>query len=705
MTAFRNSRARLMGAALAALALVQAPSVLAHPAPFTIDQVMGAPYPSSLTAAPRGRGVAWVFESRGVRNIWVADADSGTKGRQVTTFTGDDGYDIGDVAWSADAKWIAFSRGQTLEDDQPANVASSPAGPIGREIWITATSGGGAHKVGSGHSASFSPDGTKLVFCDKGHLFLASATGQAADKPLITDTGAIGQIAWSPDGRRLAFVSRRRAHALVGIYDFAANTIVWASPSLDHDASPVFSPDGSKVAFIRVANEKSLDFVTRRSAQPWSIWEADSATGQGGRVWRSDEGMGSAFHQTLSQRNLFWTAHDQLVFPWEKTGWVQLYAVPARGGPARALTSGAFEVAHMTISPDRARIVYSSNQDDIDRAHVWTIDPDGGAPVRVSSDTSIESAPQTTDDGAIFALQSDGTMPLTPVILTDHQWRPLAPEAVPASFPSAKLVAPQTVTFAAKDGQLVHAQIFLPKGDASRGPHPAILFFHGGPERQMLLGFHPMDAYNWMYSENEFLAAQGYIVLSVNYRGGIGYGMEYREAKSFGPDGGSEVNDLLGAVSYLQSRPDVDAHRLGIWGASYGGLMTALGLSRASDSIAAGVDYAGLYDWSTFLASIGDPIEDPDAIKRAVASSPVGQIDKWKSPVLIVQADDDRNVPMRQASDLIEDLRSRNIPHDEIAIPNEVHDLTRYASWMLLFNATSDYFEKHLENLPASPAR
>ena len=257
---------------------------------------------------------------------------------------------------------------------------------------------------------------------------------------------------------------------------------------------------------------------------------------------------------------------------------------------------------------------------------------------------------------------------------------------------------PQAVTFTAKDGQETHGQLFLPRESSSK-PHPAILFFHGGPRRQMLLGFNAMGAYSWMYAMNEYFVAEGYIVLSVNYRGGIGYGRDYREAENFGPGGGSELNDLLGAISFLQGRKDVDSHRLGIWGGSYGGLMTALGLARASDALVAGVDYAGLYNWSTFLSSVGEPIEGAEANQRAVDSSPIATIEKWRSPVLVVQADDDRNVPSQQATELIEGLRSHNIEHDEFVIPNEIHDLARYSSWMRLFSAADAYFEKHLERL------
>jgi dipeptidyl aminopeptidase/acylaminoacyl peptidase len=94
---------------------------------------------------------------------------------------------------------------------------------------------------------------------------------------------------------------------------------------------------------------------------------------------------------------------------------------------------------------------------------------------------------------------------------------------------------------------------------------------------------------------------------------------------------------------------------------------------------------------------VGAPIEGAEANQRAVDSSPIATIEKWRSPVLVVQADDDRNVPSQQATELIEGLRSHNIEHDEIVIPNEIHDLARYSSWMRLFNAADAYFEKHLE--------
>ena len=509
-------------------------------------------------------------------------------------------------------------------------------------------------------------------------------------------------------------MSHRGNHSLIGVYDFVERTIVWLSPSLDYDSSPAFSPDGERIAFLAEKTPSAFtpsafpSFFSHRSGRPWSIWTADVKTGQGRRVWMADAGPGSVFWPTLSATNdaasatnLFWTHHDDLVFPWEKSGWLHLYAVPVQGGAARALTAGKFEVTHVVFSRDRKRLVYSSTEDDTDRMHIWTVDAEHGSAVRAAQSHAIEDFPQIGADGTLFALQSDGNQPVHPVVLSaGGQWRRLAPEAIPSSFPSSKLVMPQAVTFTAKDGQETHALLFIPRETSSK-PHPAILFFHGGPQRQMLLGFDPKRDYSWIYAFNQYLVAEGYIVLSVNYRGGTGYGLDYREADNLGPGGSSELNDLLGAITYLRGRQDVDSRRLGIWGGSYGGLMTALGLARASDALAAGVDYAGIHNWSTFLSSVGAPINGADANRRAVESSPIATIDQWHSPVLLVQADDDRNVPSQQAAELIEGLRSHNIDHDVVMIPNEIHDMARYASWMRLFNAADVYFDRHLDKRSA----
>jgi dipeptidyl aminopeptidase/acylaminoacyl peptidase len=224
--------------------------------------------------------------------------------------------------------------------------------------------------------------------------------------------------------------------------------------------------------------------------------------------------------------------------------------------------------------------------------------------------------------------------------------------------------------------------------------HPALVFFHGGSRREMLLGYHYMDYYSNAYAMNQYLASLGYIVLSVNYRSGIGYGLNFREAINYGPGGASEYNDVQGAGLYMRSRPDVDAARIGAWGGSYGGYLTALALARSSDLFAAGVDFHGVHDWAARLSQMGATI-DPAVARVAFESSPLASVKTWKSPVLLIQGDDDRNVAFSQTVRMAAALRTQGVEFEEHVFPDEIHGFLMHRSWVTAYGLTSDFFGKH----------
>jgi dipeptidyl aminopeptidase/acylaminoacyl peptidase len=225
------------------------------------------------------------------------------------------------------------------------------------------------------------------------------------------------------------------------------------------------------------------------------------------------------------------------------------------------------------------------------------------------------------------------------------------------------------------------------------------VFFHGGSRRQMLLGWHYMDYYSNAYAMNQYLASLGFIVLSVNYRSGIGYGLDFREALNYGAAGASEFNDVMGAGLYLRGRADVDSAHIGVWGGSYGGYLTAMALAKASDLFAAGVDMHGVHDWNLELKNWQadfNPNADPNAARIAWESSPLAYVKDWKSPVLLIQGDDDRNVQFANTVRLAAALRAQGTPFEEHVFPDEIHGFLLHRDWLTAYTMSADFFQRHL---------
>ncbi|MFQ5570376.1 MAG: S9 family peptidase [Rhodothermales bacterium] len=670
---------------------------------FTLEQVMGAPFPSSLTAAPTGGKIAWVHNARGARNIWVAEPPA-YRGRPLTNYPEDDGQDLGSLAWTPDGHTLVYVRGGSANrQGENPNPTSNPAG-VEQALWRISADGGEPTQIGPGSNPSISPRGDGLAFRRRGTIYWAPLDGDDEPVQLFEARGGAGSLRWSPDGSKLAFASGRGTHSFIGVYDMDAETLAFLAPSVDRDGSPVWSPDGSKLAFIRIpASSERTIFQPRRRARPWSIMVADVATGRSQTVWTAKEGVGSAFRGVVAVNQLLWGADDHIVFPWERDGWTHLYSVRASGGEATLLTPGTFEVEQVALSPDRSEVLFNSNQDDIDRRHLWRVPVTGGPPIAVTQGTGIEWAPTMTGDGQALAFLRSGarTPAHAAIIIGSEEARALAPGTIPSDFPEEALVEPQPVTFTAADGKAVPGQLFLPPDLQPGERRPALLFFHGGSRRQMLLGWHYRGYYNNAYALNQYLASRGYIVLSVNYRSGIGYGMEFREALNYGASGASEFYDVLGAGLYLRNRPDVDPGRIGLWGGSYGGYLTALGLARASDLFAAGVDFHGVHDWNVgiqnFIPSY-NTLEVPEAARLAFASSPMASVDSWRSPVLLIHGDDDRNVAFKETVTLVEALRKRGVEYEYLVFPDEVHGFLTHRRWLEAYHATADFFDRKLKN-------
>jgi dipeptidyl aminopeptidase/acylaminoacyl peptidase len=665
------STRRSLVQSVAALSLLAAgPRIIsAQRSPLTLEQVMSAPFSSDLVAARTGNTVGWITNERGVRNVWVATGPS-WQARALTSYRDDDGQEIEALTFTSDGRSVIYVRGGGVNREGERHNPSLIAGGAEQEIWIVRLSG-------------------------------------ETEKPaqLTKLRGGPSNLRWSPDGKRLAFVSNRERHSFIGMWDFSSKSLHYIDPSTDQDAGPVWSPDGKSIAFMRTPSRVSdLIFVPERESPiPWSIRIADPSTGGSREVWQARKGRGSVFREIVSEDQLFWSPNgDRIAFPWEADGWTHLYSVPTSGGTAALLTPGEFEVEHVSVSPDGRTLVYASNEGDIDRRHIWKVAIDGSAkPVALTSGKGIEWSPVAASDGqTTLVLHSDARLPARVAVATGQTLRDLVPTAVPADFPSSALVEPTQVILRAADGTSVHAQLFLPPNAKAGERRPAAIFFHGGSRRQMLLGWHYMYYYANAYAMNQYLASRGYVVLSVNYRSGIGYGLDFREALKYGAAGASEYQDVVAAGKYIRGRTDVDPSRVALWGGSYGGYLTAMGLARNSDMFAAGVDIHGVHDWNSEIPNFVpayDSLRYATESALAYRSSPLASISGWRSPVLLIHGDDDRNVPFTESITLAYELRKRGVPVEQLIFPDEVHDFLLWRNWVSAYRAAHEFLGRRLK--------
>jgi len=736
-------------------------------APPTIEQFLAPGTPIEIASAKKADRIAWTAYEHGLRNVYTAAAPAFAPVR-LTSVAKDDGVELSDISISDDGGVVVFVRGTTPNrEGWIANPTADPAGAQ-RTIWAVRTTGGGAWKLGEGTTPALSPDGRTVLFAKEGQIYRYGISPMNAERPLdrrqaapersraaapfVKAWGTNGTPVWSPDGTKFAFVSNRVDHSFVAVYDVRTRAITFLSPSVDHDTSPTWSPDGRRVAFIRrpgtpfglqahqgagsIGNPDGPAYnpltalrnggrgrrgesgrgsgrgergdTPRDDKRPGlydaafaggytlSFWVADAASGEGREFWRS----GKDEKEFTTVNAIRWADADHVVFEAEPQEWTRWYSVRVTPEPSDArpteLTPGDGAVEQTALSADGRWLFYATNAGDIERRHIWKVQTAGGAAEPLTRGETIETYPAALASGRQVA------------VLGGDAKRPFGVGLVPASggaakyiypslaaFPMDAEVVPQLVLTKAADGLEIHNQLFLPQGLRPGEKRAAIVFVHGGPVRQMLLGYHYMHFYHIAYAVNQWLASRGFVVLSVNYRSGIGYGKSFRLAANTGGRGNAEYQDVVAGGKYLQSRPDVDRNRIGIWGLSYGGVLTSQALARNSDIFKAGVDLAGVHLWGRSL----------DSDNVSYKASTISAIDTWKSPVLLVHGDDDRNVQFSQTTGLVQLLRAHNVPYELIVFTDDTHEPLLHKRYLYAFNRLEEFLGRFLNgNAPRSTA-
>ena len=662
----------------------------------TIESLIDIKHPSLPAWSPDAAQVAFVWERAGVGNLWRIAGMNGRleAPRALTSF---DEAHIDSVFWSQDGRVIYFLRLGDLWQVSP-DGASQPV-----RVWTTDE---------AEDDVTPSPDGTRVAFVrggspnviswqrTKGDLWIRSLA-DGRETQLTGGPEVISSPAWSPDGRRMAFLQttiepRQEAPAYSGakilytrvdhlravpaIVSTAGGAVTTFPPSPGWDTAAAWL-DASKLLLQRV----STDGRTR------DILVSDLASGR---------------EQTVSHEvdAKFWSLGfvssdpipspdgKSIAFVSDRDGWDHLYVVPAAGGVVTQVTKGAYEVRDVSWSPDASRIAFTTNEGD--NPGTWhlamAVVSGGPASARIEKLTSgrgTNVAPRWAPDGKqivyqhtdpghsadLFLIAAAATGARTPLRLSD---------SMPGSIDRSALVPPQLVHYRAPDGQQVPAYLFVPPSLDRSKKHPAIVWIHGDGINQNYDGWHVQRNYAVYYSFHQYLLQQGYVVLAPDYRGSIGYGRDWRQGVHMDV-GGKDATDAVTAAEYLRTLPYVNGDRIGVWGLSYGGYFTLIALADRPTLYACGVDVAGVGDYRTWFmdpggawvtSRMGTPSSNPKLYEE---SAVVDRLSRVERPMLVLAGTADVNVPYVESVRVVDELLKHGKNVDFMMYPGEFHYFER----------------------------
>jgi dipeptidyl aminopeptidase/acylaminoacyl peptidase len=373
-----------------------------------------------------------------------------------------------------------------------------------------------------------------------------------------------------------------------------------------------------------------------------------------------------------------------------------VYLIPAAGGSPKALTKGEHENTNPVFSPDGKSIAVVSSRKNLMQSSIWIVPVDGSAarPAAVLSGPCVESAPVWSPDGSrIYFHRSTPTESTDLLVADSGGTAKYLTHTLPKNFQNG-LVAPEEVHYPSKDGMDIAALVYRPQGG---GTHAAVLWIHGGPEGEDTFRF---DA--WA----QYLAQSGYIVMEPNYRGSSGYGEKFRNMNVEDSAGG-ELDDVAAGAQLLVAKGWADPKRLAIGGGSHGGTMVAYAVTKYPDLFQAAIELYGVVDRATFVERTnrnsairwmmkmgGAPDEKPQVYRKANA---LRDIDKIKTPLLIMHGEADPQVPPYESAQFVRALKQNNKVHYYFTYPGEGHGFTQREHRLDAWKRQLAFLEKYIQ--------
>jgi dipeptidyl aminopeptidase/acylaminoacyl peptidase len=625
--------------------------------------------------------------------------------------------EVRDPQRSPDGKWVAYTVARAIRQTDKNDT----------DVWMVSWDGQQQVQITStpeGESSPrWSPDGKFLAFLSSrqnakaAQVWLLNRAGGEAAK--LTDVkGGVSEYAWSPDSKRLVLVvdepdpnepekevekkdaepktprpividrfqfkadvkgylRGERSH--LQLFDVAAKKAEPLTAGAFDEQSPEWSPDGTRIAFIRRHGEEDVDktpnhdlFVIEAHAGAKEKRLTTTPADEGGRLSWSPDGGSIAY--VMGDEPKF-SAYDQN----------RLLTIPATGGEARVLTEALDRPVRAPFWRNDGTILFSVSDD---RAELIAKVPSTGGPIeKLVTGRRVATSFSAGSDGNLAVIASTPTEVPEIYAFESGKLRRLSHQ----NDEWAKdVLLGTTEEFAAtsKDGTRVHGLLVKPPSFQPGRKYPTLLRIHGGPNGQ------DVNAFSF---ERELLAANGYVVVAVNYRGSNGRGSAYQKA-IFADWGNKEVVDLLGAMDYVQTLDYVDATRLGIGGWSYGGILTNYAIAtdgrfKAAISGAGSSNQISMYGTDMYItqyeAELGPPWKNQDLWIKI--SYPFFHADQIRTPTLFMGGEKDFNVPLLGGEQMYQALRSLGVDTELVIYPNQFHGITipsykkdrldRYVAW------------------------
>jgi dipeptidyl aminopeptidase/acylaminoacyl peptidase len=688
---------RLSRCALVFAALLMTTSVAAEPprGSITIDRIAQIKYPTAPAWSPDGRTIAYLWDWAGKQDLFMVSPSEAPA--PLTDFPLNRDLlqsDIGQWEWLSN-DFILF-----MKDAQLWGVSTRTRSPA-RVSGIEADGG-----------FDLSSDRRQIVFVSHGQLMLsavedpqpvrltrlaesirASAPLFSRDNRYISFSAARSASEFEPlpfNGTRIRSVRSVTADRRLGIIAAHGGEPIWVS-TLGDASAVAWTADGSLLI-----EELSPDRKTR------SIKTVGMDGGMR-TIWSDFDP--AWWSPTRGPATVVSPDGTTVAFFSDRTGWTHLYVAPTAPGAtgqARALTSGSFTAGYPAWSPDSKRIAYghgaAGNQ--MER-FVSIVDVEAGRSEPVVTSRGTQIAPMFSPDGSHLLYQRASTehsldLYVVPSRLGAESLR--LTDSMPEGLARRDLTIPVAVQFPSRvDGKPVPGTLLASTRLDRSTKHPAIVWIHGSGSDQNFLGWHP-GLYRMYYSMHQYLAQQGYVILTPDYRGSSGYDRDWATG-NYLDLGGKDLLDVASGADYLKTLSYVDPNRIGVWGLSYGGFMTLQAMTVTPTLFRCAIDVAGVTDWAPrggawTIARLGTPSEHPDAYDR---SAPVRHMARLERPLLILHGTADTNVAFHDSLALIDALVKLGKRFETAIYPGEPHFFRRAHVLRDAWRRAEEFFDRYLK--------